>query len=432
MAIFYQFLVAITISFAQTLFILFKGYFLSIEFTLYPYLVNHGFVPYINIIDQHFPSLFFGAFSLPLLSATNPMPLLILFLSLIFLTNLLLYRYFVKSKVTFPVLWLVLYVCLMTYFSVNILWVETFINLLFVLLLNFSLKKSKFSLILCGLIVSQVFLLRPTLVPSVLLFLIYLQVFSFESLIGFILGLIISFIYLILNHNLFYFYQLAIVFNYSKYARSSTYIPNLRQILIVSLLTIYSFVTTKISKNRLLLLVFFFSLFAVIPRFGLEHLQPFILFFVLLASKNSHLSRLLPISVIVCSLLLILASLRSGVYGNYFFQPHLYKLASSISQLPTQEVYLFGASDLLYPLSGKLPIANTYIPSLPWYLNYPVFQSMLFTNLSHSSSPVIVDTSFEVDGQKLINSVPKVYEYIKMKYLLTSKQGNIEIYQKKP
>jgi len=53
-----------------------RGYFLSGEFTLYPYLVSRGFLPYRDLIDQHFPTLLFGPFSLPAILTTNPWPLM--------------------------------------------------------------------------------------------------------------------------------------------------------------------------------------------------------------------------------------------------------------------------------------------------------------------------------------------------------------------
>ena len=106
-------------------------------------------------------------------------------------------------------------------------------------------------------------------------------------------------------------------------------------------------------------------------------------------------------------------------------------LGQKLKDLPTNEMYLFGASDLLYPLSGKLPAGKLYVPSLPWYINYPDFEKKIIEALNVSKSPVIVDENFKVDGVKLINSATKLHEYIKMNYNLVGELENLKIYYKK-
>ncbi len=430
MATFYQFFLAILISFAQVVFVLSKGYFLSLEFTLYPYLISHGFVPYKNLLDQHFPSLFFGAFSLPLLSSTNPTPLLLLFLSLLFFTNLLFYRYLKIKKTQHPLLWLLLFVIVMAYFSVNILWVETFINFLLVIFLNLSLAQTKFSKFLMGLILSQILLLRPTLAPCLIALIFLYKTLNLELTLGFITGIFVSFGYLLFQNNFTDFIQLAIVFNSSTYAKASVLFPTTRQLFFVGLLLGLSFLNTLRSQKWLAFLVICLSLLASFPRFGLEHLQPFVLLVVLTLSQSYHFSKWLLYLVIMLFSAQILFGLRLHRYGNYFWQPHLYPLAQKLTNLPGPEIYLFGASDLLYPLSNKLPPGKLYLPSLPWYLNYPPYQTALLSSLKSSPAPVLVDTNFSVDGQKLINSSPQIYEYIKMNYNLVETEGSFELYIK--
>src|SRR5258706_7714594 len=82
--------------------VLIRGYFLSIELTLYPYLTSHAFLPYRNIIDQHFPTLLFGPFSLPAFLTTNPWPLFAAFLGTLCLTGLLLFLFFFRFNVHQP------------------------------------------------------------------------------------------------------------------------------------------------------------------------------------------------------------------------------------------------------------------------------------------------------------------------------------------
>ncbi len=426
----YLYFYSLLITLGEISFVLFKGYFLSIEFTLYPYLVRHGFIPYINILDQHFPSLFFGTFSLPLLSASNSLPLLVLFLSAILLGNLLLFRYLLQSKSKNPVLWLGLYSILMSYFSLNILWVEIFINLLLLIVLNLNLKKGRVTNFLIGFVVSQVLLLRPTLLPSLLFFGLFVGL-TLDIFMGIAAGLAVSLLHLVINNSFKQFVELAIDFNFSSYAKLASNQPAIRQLIVVASVFAYSIANFLKTKNWKLFGAVALSLLAIFPRFGLEHLQPFIFFTVLLASQNKNKKNWLEYLIIGAVSILIISGLFRNRYGNYFYNPETIRVSEKLKSLPFSEMYLFGASDLLYPLSGKLPAGKLYVPSLPWYLNYPDFEKKLVEALKVSNVPVIVDEKFEVDGVKLIHSAPKLHEYIKMNYNLVGEIENLKIYYKK-
>jgi hypothetical protein len=392
--------------------------------------VSHGFIPYINILDQHFPALFFGTFSLPQLSAGSPLPLLMLFLSIIFVSNLLLFRYLLQSKSNNPLIWLGLYAALMSYFSLNILWVEIFINLLLIIVLNLNLKRGRVANFLVGIVVSQIFLLRPTLLPSLLFFGLFIGL-TLDTFMGIVAGLAVSFMHLVVNNSFKQFVELAINFNFSSYAKSATTQPAIRQLIIVISVFAYSLTNFFKTKNWKLFGATALSIIAIFPRFGLEHLQPFILFTVLLASQNKSKKYWIEYILIAAFSILIVSGLFRNRYGNYFYNPSLTILGQKLKDLPTNEMYLFGASDLLYPLSGKLPAGKLYVPSLPWYINYPDFEKKIIEALNVSKSPVIVDENFKVDGVKLINSAPKLHEYIKMNYNLVGELENLKIYYKK-
>src|SRR5688572_28228100 len=63
------------------------NFFLSPEITLYPYLTTKGLIPYQQLIDQHFPLLFFGPLNLAQFGVTSPSSALYLFIVLILLTD---------------------------------------------------------------------------------------------------------------------------------------------------------------------------------------------------------------------------------------------------------------------------------------------------------------------------------------------------------
>jgi hypothetical protein len=283
---------------------------------------------------------------------------------------------------------------------------------------------------LVGIVVSQIFLLRPTLFPSLLFFGLFIGL-TLDTFMGLVAGLAVSFMHLVVNNSFKQFVELAISFNFSSYAKSATTQPVMHQLIIVISVFAYSLTNFFKTKNWKLFGATALSIIAIFPRFGLEHLQPFILFTVLLASQNKSKKYWIEYLLIAAFSILIVSGLFRNRYGNYFYNPSLTMLGQKLKDLPTNEMYLFGASDLLYPLSGKLPAGKLYVPSLPWYINYPDFEKKIIEALNVSKSPVIVDENFKVDGVKLINSAPKLHEYIKMNYNLVGELENLKIYYKK-
>ncbi len=417
----------------HTLLIFLRGYFLSIEFTLYPFLRIHGFLPYQDIIDHHFPSLLFGPFALPALLTSNPWPLLAVFLTVLCITDILLYGVLIKFRVRLPLVWTILYVVTSVYFSGNVLWIETFVNLLITLWLFLSFSDRPISKFTSGLLISQIILLRPTLFPA-LIFMFFglslpVSVFLF---IGFIVGLLIPGIYLYHFNLIDAFYRLAIVFNSQIYPAAAKLLPAKRQVLLLLLWlapTVYSLFR---NKKYLLLASLFFTLLLVVPRFGFEHLQPLFLIATIYWSLNWKGSGRMVLAFIIILFSLNLISSVRHPYGNYFFTPQVQKVSQFVKQLPGNTIYLLGASDLIYPLSGKYPPNFTYLPSLPWYFSQKDFGKKVISSLAGGYTPVVIDFSATVDGYNVVEKSGPILEYIKMNYNQGETIENYVIYYPKP
>lgn len=426
MLTFYQYLAFLI----PPIFVLAKGYFLSIEFSLYPYLVSEGLLPYKNIIDQHFPSGFFGTFSLPYLAVNTPFKLLLLLIGLNFFSTYLLYLTFKKTNTAMYQLWLLVFSLLLVFFSVNTLWVETFVSCLLALVFYLNTKAKGYYSFTSGLIVSQIILLRPTIFLFLCGYFILFERHKVLSFMGGVVGLLLSFWYLIENNILFDFYRVVILFNKDVYSHVQSQSPTTRQLLSLVLLALTFTVISVWKKKPQYSLLFLSTALLAYPRFGLEHLQVFGLVFVYFLA-HLKLSKKVVRFVIAVSFLVAVPPLLSvfkSTYGNYFYDPSVLSLSAEIKNLPDKNIYLYGASDLIYQLTEKLPPDNYYLPSLPWYLNYPEFQEKLKVALS-STNTVVVDPNFSVDGQKLIETTPELFSYIKMNYYLDKKINHLEIYK---
>lgn len=426
MLTFYQYLAFIL----PFVFVFIKGYFLSIEFSLYPYLVSAGLLPYKDIVDQHFPSLFFGTFSLPFALVNSPEKLLFILTGLNLATTFLLLATLKKLKADNYQLWTLIFSLLLIFFSANTLWIETFICFLLALVFYLNTTGGWIAGITIGALMSQIVLMRPTLVIFLLGYYVLLVKNKVPVFIGAVVGLAFSILYLISHNIVGDFYNVAIIFNRDVYVNLQSPSPSLRQIISVALLAI-TFTALSVGKKSYMSTLFGLStIILIFPRFGLEHLQAFGLVFVyfLAQLKLSKATTNLVLAICLFVGLQSWLSIYKGVYGNYFYGQDTVSAAKQIAILEDKNIYLFGASDLIYQLAEKLPPNNYYLPSLPWYLNYGPFKTKLIDSLKYTNT-IIVDPDFSVDGQKLTSSAQSVYAYIKMKYYLAGKINNLEVYK---
>lgn len=407
------------------LFIASKGCFLSTEFTLYPYLVSRGFLPYRDIIDQHFPAIFFGPFSLPYFLTDNPTKLLLLFLSTLAINDILLYRFLVRSKSPHSRLMLLTYILVSLYFSGHILWIEVFVNLFLLIWLNF--RDNKIQQLISGFLLFQILLIRPTFFPALIFLFFYFDKLSTYYVLGGIISLLLPAFYLQTHHLWIDFYNLAFVFNSQVYPQGARLLPSIKETLTVSLLL---FVSLFSAKKAFLNLALAFSLVLAYPRFGFEHLQPFVLITVLVLSQVKN--KAVVICLILIFVILNLISLSRHRYGNYFYSPELYQISNKIKSLPGETVYLLGVSDLIYSISRKVPPNQYYLPSLPWYLNDLDFQQGLFNSLLYPNSLVLLDANYMVDGKTLPQSSPAIINFIQNRFNLIEEFSHYRLYQIKP
>jgi hypothetical protein len=405
-----------------------RGYFLSSEFTLYPYLVSRGFLPYQNIIDQHFPSLFFGPISFPSFLTINPWPLLGVFILTLCLTDIFFYFSLVRFKVKQPLVWLVLFIVSSVYFSGYVLWVETFVNLLLSLWLFLSFSHNSLRRFVSGLLLSQILLLRPTIAPALLVLFFSFSGLSWSLFFGGLVGFAVPILFLFRQGILPDFYRLAVQFNGQIYPKEALVLPFKKQIATLLLWLAPTLYLIVKNKKNLFLITLIGILFLAYPRFGYEHLQPLflttVLFWALLVKKPGVLAYLF-IFVFFC---LNLVSAIRHPYGNYYLTPEVQAAAVQIKAIPGQEIYFLGIPDLLYQLTDKIPPNYTYVPSLPWYLRQPDFQDKIISSLQNSRAFVLVDFQSQVDGQNIASSSGKVIEYIKMNYTAGEKISHYQLF----
>lgn len=414
------------------LIILLGGYFLSTEFTIYPFLSSHGFLPYSNIIDQHLPVLIFGPLSIPSWLSTNPYPLLIIFCVITAATDLFLYLSFLRHSLKKPLLWLVVWIIISYWFSGNTLWLETFISLFLAIILYLGKSNRTSSALASGFFFGLALLTKPTFGPTLFLLFIFLRIplgrFFFA---GFFAPILITVFFLLKNNLLSDFVYLTYVFNRQSYVSLASKFPTLRQLVETSIVVVPSLLMFLRRKKFLLVLIILTSFATAFPRFEYVHLQPMLtlLVYLLATEIRPKIPFFTPILIVLLSFF-VYRNFRHH-YGNFYLDPETMKVAATLKAKPGTSLYVFGGNEMLYPLTNRVPPGLTYIPSLPWYWQDENLAKKMIAALTASpDTPVILKSNATIDGANIQGSRGLIGRYINENYRLIGKIESYQVYQR--
>lgn len=412
--------------------ILLGGYFLSPEFTLYPYLVSRGFLPYANIIDQHFPSLIFGPFSFPPWLTVNPQPLLTVFGFLTALTDLFLFLSLVRRGIKSPQIWLLVWIVVSYWFSGNTLWLESFIT--FYLAIIFFLGRNHKPMIglSLGFLFSLVLLVKPTLFPFLVLLFIYQKlILDRQFIIGFILPLLVTFLFLTKFSILSDFFNLTSAFNRDYYIKYAAKIPTPRQIIETAIVFLPPVLIFLRRRKYLPILLILLAVVPMFPRFEYIHLQPalFTILFLVAGELNLTIFLLVPACIILLAFSLY-KNLRHN-FGNFYLDRQTLRVATALKSRPGDFLFVMGGNDLLYPLSNRVPPGLTYLPPLPWYWKNESFAKKAILSLTISPEAlVLIKNNATIDGVNIDKSTGLIGKFIKDNYQEVGAIENYRLYQR--
>lgn len=408
------------------------GYFLSPEFTVYPFLTSRGFLPFTNILDQHFPTLLFGPISLPLALTANPYPLLTLFLLVTALTDLFFFFSLLRRRVASPQLWLLVWIVVSYWFSGSTLWLETFINLFLAIVLFLGGRQRPLVTFASGFLFGLILLAKPTLLPVLALLFVYLKPIStLFFFTGLFTPLLITGLYLFRFDLFSSFLYFTLDFNRRYYALFAAKAPTLRQLLEMGLFFVPSLLIFLKKKQYLALTLVLSGLVLIYPRFEYTHLQPALLLTLFCLSQILVLQKKLILPVAALVLAFAVAKNYRHHYGNFYLDAETIKLAGYLKTKPEISLYVFGGNDLLYPLSNRIPPGFTYLPSLPWYWQDAVLSQKMVTALTDSpTTEVLVKSGTFLDGANIQASSGLIGEFIKNNYQPEATIGSYQVYHR--
>lgn len=415
------------------------GYFLSPEFPLYSFLVHKGFLPYQDILDQHFPSLIIGPLSLPYFLIKSQTALLVMFFLITLLTDVFLYLYLSRKGTKRSLFILFAWIIISLWFGGNTLWIETIVTLLLALSLFLSLSDRPLSWFSIGFLLAVIIISRPTLAPFLLIFLISLKPGKklIQVTIGGLITLMSVTLYLLKYQLLPDFWKLTVIFNAHEYLQYAKKVPTLRQLVEVGLVSAVPAIVILKNKKYAVILTLLGFLTLAYPRFEYVHLQPYFFLLVALAlpllDKVDSKFRLIFYSILFIAAVFVLKSALRTHYGNFFYDSRTQAMAQYLKGKEGSTLYVIGASPLLYTLTDRVPPQFTYLPALPWYFaNKDLRNRMSVALLTSPATPVVVDPNATVDGVNILKSTGALGDFIQKRYTLTATVSGLMVYQRLP
>ncbi len=400
------------------------------EMLAYPYLLNHGFLLYSDIINPYPPllinllSIFTKQFSYEVL------PIQILTWSTIFIIDIAIFTLGLKiaKNLSLAFASLIFFVVLSVPFGVNGIWFDLF-QAVPILLSVFSMylylqnPKIKKNLIIsfCLLALSYSVKQQAVWVFAWYIFLGLITLKKFKknvfhflllSLLPFLI-IVIPLMGLFLKKEIwgdFLFWTVYIPFFKSSALPGYILFPNMKQLLVLivlGLIFLPSLLRYKLKDTYFALTGFVLFIFAY-PRFDYFHLIPSLAVLCLGFGKNiQYLAKSnLKIKLISLSAVLLLAVFsiryfsRNWTTETRFFENEVYQTAKFMQIInPSNEpVFLQNVSAQLLVVAGHVP-TKPWADSFPWYLEIPGVQEKVIEGIKNDNPAFVVYKPYQNTGE---------------------------------
>ncbi len=425
------------------------------EIFVYSYLTTKGLLPYKEIIDQHFPGLFFLPVNFYTLGIKTPLGAFFLHAVTIIINHILLFL--IARKISkdskFLLILNLLYAFWHPFFEGYVLWIDSLVVPIFLfafylliskdlnakfysaflgLVLGLSLEMKQVSVVLIFLLVGLFFLEKRY--KTIFWFLVFMVLVELPVIIYFVkMGVI---------KDLFYW---TITFNLTTFAQMGRKYPSLFDLVkafwvywpvFISFWLIYFRKDFKILK---LLSVFLLgTLSFVYARFDFVHLQPSLPFvlislYYLFLNLQPNILKIGLLFYFLFSFYLIIPFYQWAWGKDVLFFGDLEKrLVDKINNYSESEdkVFAFGTTPHLYFLANRLPPGNVFVFQFPWFMR-EAEEKILSGLITDPPRVVVRDKHAQVQGINLVSAMPLIKEYIDQNYVEAEKLGPLDILLRK-
>lgn len=392
------------------------------------YFLSRGMQPYVQINDQHFPGLFLLPINIRTLGFDSVEKLQWLHLGLIGFSTIMLYKLIGKLR------FIVLFLVFLLLWEGNTLWVDSFVAPL-VLLAFYGLWskwsfRSVINLFLTGALLGTVLVFKQhaVIICAAAAIWVLVQKVSWKHWLGFVIGgmLPMSLVGL-------YYFRLGVwtdfwfwtvVHNLSGYTSLEGRMPGIGELARFLLLAIPATLGLFWPAGLFVLA----SLIYLIPRFGLIHAQIGLPLLIFLLSRRPKLYWL-----ILGLVLLLLARLFAReIPGKiYFYDKSSMVIVDYVNKYAQKDIpiYVYGVNDNVYHLTNTLPPNKIWIELLRGNIISGVEDQLIQTLKVDPPQFVLIDRQASIDGKKVSEFTPLIWQYIQTHFFLKEKLSNgIEIW----
>ena len=420
------------------------------ELVVYPYLTAAGFLPYREILDQHFPGPMFFPVNFHTLGLHDAWDFHLLLMAVAASQTVL--TYVVARRLAgeaAALLAALAFAAWQPFFEGETLWLDTFLPLFTLPALLLLLDARWF---LAGLALGAGVVFKQTLVPLVALAgLFVLQecgLRGWRSVLRFAAGALLpSALMLLYLHAigvLADFWYWTVGFNLSTYAKIGTLAPRFGDLVRIALPIVIGVVSVAITPARwragLVALWGCATVAGGLGRFGLVHLQPAVpSFAILLGMLGVELwHRRSTVALIV--LVVVVPVWLGEFYGRrarWLEDPAAKERVASVEKLirdraaPSERVLLLGVSPQLYASTGTLPPGRVFVFTFPWFLD-AAGDRVLEGLRRDPPKLVLFDTASGIDGRLLRDDARPILDEVRARYVPTARIGTIEAYEPRP
>jgi hypothetical protein len=411
------------------------------EFFVYPYLASRGLAPYSQIVDHHFPGLFLLPLNFYRLGFVTPQSFKLLTLLVILFSSWMLYllgrKMYANSQVAKSAV--ILYTIWQLFFSGSLLWIDILLPL-FLLPGLYLFKSEKY--LYSGIFFAMAIMFKQTAILPLLFLSAYLLAkvpkfisFIFPSLASLLVTL--SWFYFSGSLSDFLFWNFTFnIFSYSSEAARGVSPNELVKLSLPIVIFLYvSYAAFKSKSKSLLQLVGLVVILSMpaFSRFGMEHFQPAVPFFCLLASlaldyKKSSKYIIYVISLIWVAFFMIRANPAGRMINFSVEDERIYTAAKNLHK-SGYSIALLGSSPIIYPVSDALPPGDLFFFPLPWFFS-KLEARQLETWQEKQPDYIIFNPRSIVDGKDIFTSAPRLVEYMQMNYRKDLVISGNEFYKK--
>jgi len=399
------------------------------EMMLWPYFIIKGLLPYQDIAIAHNPLLIFDLTIFYKIFGISLFNLKLYTWILILITDLLIY--WVAEKLTknkaIAIFSLLFFVLWQPYFEGNGLWFDLALAPLALLFFYFLWSKEY---LWSGILFGLAILVKQTAFWFVLpigFSLWLLKSLKNRLILKFLIGLAIPLslflIYLTFTNTLqdFYFWAIQYGIGYLPRAPGQVDFPGPKEALSLGvpygfvLFALYFFIQKQFKEKRLLLLLLVWCLFGalgVYPRWGYVHFQPSLPFLAIISGvclssikiSSKNLAKLWYAFLILVMIGTVYLQARfyrlNWQKPDRFFEEETMQAASWLKQntTPGEKIFILNSWDHLYALSNTLPAVSPWVPTLPWYMEYPGVQEVIVTDLERKKPELVVFEPYKEKG----------------------------------